>query len=338
MGQIYQRKLSTVQTTLNGVSTYRIDASGVIYGIALTLAGQLLVAAADNTAANTRRGDEWGIIKNIRLFAGSELRVDLSGDELWWLNRQWFGQSPRLSTQLGDTTVTNAAFGSTLVLPFFTPGAVRPHDTLLNPANYDQIRLEVTWGDAKDINANATNGFAGVTQPSLNLHIAEDSERVADGKVYVPRYILRREIDASGANSALDMQLSTDRTFFRLHLNTRDTSTPALDDGGVLNSLKLISGAREYYSSDYSTARDMYNLIGEVPTGLVLTDTADVYRSVRVNTANKTDGWASLGLAYDGSYLSGIATYGLSTFKATLNVAKAGKIVAIEESAIFPTK
>src|SRR5690348_14421651 len=55
--------------------------------LALELTGAATTTIANNTAANTAIGDEWGCVTNIDISVnGSDHLRNFSGDDLWWLN------------------------------------------------------------------------------------------------------------------------------------------------------------------------------------------------------------------------------------------------------------
>lgn len=331
MSRINIRRLESPRFDAGNVVPYQVRSGFVLYALQFTLTGAITATAANNTRPATRRGDEWGLIRRLQLKVNEEERVNLSGDELWWLNRHWFNKTPQVSNQLSNTAVANPAFNSTLILPFFMPRSFRPQDTLLDTSRFESVQLDITWGSHLDIN-NLATGFT--TAPVLRVQAIEDTGR--RGGDFWSRYLLRRETDPPGANANWAHDLAVDRTYRRLWINTRNAS--AVDVGTIINSMKVYSGGINFFEAPFADARETFDLLHGAPDNFVRGNATNpgIYEPLRQNDFNAIDGWATIDFALDGQLTSAPDTYGFSKFTLEADVAAAGKIITIEETVKVP--
>jgi hypothetical protein len=351
MGRQQIRQLETPVLSSSDVKPYQVKSGYVLVALAITISGQLTCTSGNNTIANLKRGDEWGWLKRLTLKANEDLRVNVTGDELWWLNRHWTGRTPKLSVQLGNGSA-NPTFKSTLLLPFAMPRSQRPQDTYLDTSRYQNVEMEFTTGTFTDISNGAT---AFTVNPSVTVVAVEDTGRRGDQ--FWNRYLLRRESDISAANSDFRHLLGVDKTYRRLFVNTRDSS--GNDSASIANRLKLFSGALNFTDGPAYDLRETFDLFHATPdffdpstgatvsgqtvtgsnvsTGTITINSGD-YATIRQNTINAIGGWTTLDFALDGGLSSGIDTYGFTDFSLGVDAAAAGKIVTIEETVAVPRK
>ena len=122
--QVRKRFLKTIQYQSNGKWPESLSRGMVYRELYLRLKGTVTVAAASNTAANVKRGDEWGVVKKIEISANNtDVLRSFSGNDLWWINRFFYGSNPKVSPSLLDTGVANPVFDSVLVMPFWMPNS-----------------------------------------------------------------------------------------------------------------------------------------------------------------------------------------------------------------------
>lgn len=212
----------------------------------LRLTAQPTVAGASNTAANTKLGDEWGIIAKVELIAnGTTTLFSCAGSDLKNLSRVLLGINPRISTNLADGATANPALDSTVVIPFLNPLSRRPMDTLLYTGEMTDLRLEVTWNtDWTSINSAAS---AWTVQPSLEVYTREQTLPTdPSGNAILPNFyrrMLKIPVQISGANQAFRYQLNTGPIYRGLLLNELNGAT---ESNTLLTNVKVFSGATQF--------------------------------------------------------------------------------------------
>ncbi len=212
--------------------------------IVLKLSGAPTLLAANNTVANTKRGDEWAVLKNVKVVSNSsETMFEMSGNDLWWLNFFMTGNAPFTTPGLGDGATANPAFESVLIIPFWAYRARKPSDSIFQTGAVNDFRIELTWGDFTDINATAT---AWTTNPSIEVQVEE-----VEPSGYVPPFITRytkQTVSFAGVQNAARIPLDIGPSYRALQINVLnsagDTDTP-----GLISNVRLMSGGivlREY--------------------------------------------------------------------------------------------
>ena len=94
----------------------------------LRLKGQLTLAAANNTAALTKRGDEWAVVKKIEIIAnGTDVVKTIPGTELRWMNPIWNNTMPNVTAALADGVTVDVPFDSTLIFAVSDAGQYQAH-------------------------------------------------------------------------------------------------------------------------------------------------------------------------------------------------------------------
>lgn len=334
MPQAVRRRPQGVISYTSGQTERLKLGRGMLYReLYLDLTGTLTVSAANNTAANTQRGDEWGIVKEVRLIAnGTTVLLVRSGEELAQEMFTYFGQYPLNSrnigassaTVLGDAATLNPSLYSTAIIPLWMPKAVKPMDTLLDARLLSELTLEIRWGTHTDINSAAT-GFAG----QINVQSAEVFGVPKDQKfssVRKPRTIA----DITATNSAYQIELGVGDMYRGLLLHVTDNG---VDDGAVLNNIKLVSGSTVFYDMPAPAVQQVTFGRGElvlVPDQVVTAR----YQKPRVAVNSHLNGWYWIDFLMDGRMTEAIDTVGLSEFKLELDVTSGG---ADEQVTVLPT-
>jgi len=167
LGQRLPLAGGSVEFRANGTTTVRLDRSLFMRAINLRLAVAPTVTLGNNTTANTGAGDEWALVKNIRLKVGNTVLREVTGAELRWINAVQYGLTPRVTATLGDGATANPFVWSDLLLPIFPPDMKDPFIFSLNAPAFDsELTLEVRWGTFTDLNSAAT---AFTTDPTLQI-------------------------------------------------------------------------------------------------------------------------------------------------------------------------
>jgi hypothetical protein len=219
----------------------QISKGNLFRDLIIRLTGGLTLAAVSNTRALTLLGDEWAAVAKIRIVANSsDVLFEMSGNQLYWLNRDFMGTNPSVTPALGDGVTANPTFDSCLVIPFWAMRNAKAADGSFDSGNLRDFRIEITWNPATAINAAATYA----TNPSIELGSYEAEDSSAFSPLYIPRAIASSKVYAAAVAAdryALDIGPSY-KGFLIIAKNQAGTQeTP-----GVITNLKLVSGSRVY--------------------------------------------------------------------------------------------
>jgi hypothetical protein len=268
--------------------------------ITLRLQGQPTLTAANNTVANTAKGDEWGVVKKIEVIANSsDVVFSCSGDDLWWLARYNFGSNPRITPTLGDGATANPAFDSTLTIPFWAVRSAKPMDTILQSDGLQDFRLEITWGTFTDVNTAAT---AWTANPTIEVGSHESEPTPMFSPAWIKR-IVKSTQSVAGAQAAFRFPLDVGPAYRGFLINA---TTPAgVDTAGLFSNVKLISGSTVFYDQSESMLAQMGNLRNGLPFNIekVITTGLAYATNPRISASSNLLAWYNLDLCPDG-YLS----------------------------------
>lgn len=304
----------------NGATTIQqLNKSLAYREMAVTLKGQPTLTAANNLVANTLKGDEWGVVKRIRIIANSsDVLFDMSGTQLWWFNRFHYNNKPAITTTLGDDTtanplfgqqvgVTNTGSGSTLIIPFWALKSVKPMDSVFDSGGLTDFRMEVTWGTFTDVNSAAT---AWTNAPTLSVHSHENELTPAFYPPLVKRTVAQQQI-VNGASTAFRFNLDVGPLYRGFLFNVTTNANPAVDTPGLITNVKLVSGSTIFFDCEESFLNQYGSFRTGVPFNVEFSSLATAgvttaeafYRSPKINTSENETGWYALDLVTDG-YLS----------------------------------
>lgn len=305
--QVRQRKQTTVEFSANNKKNEKLSRGMVYRELYLLLSGAATVLAANNTQANTAKGDEWGVVKRIDIVAnGTDVIKSISGDALWELNYYQIGV-PRVSSLLGDGATANPTFSSLLVLPFWSPKSIRPIDTALDSRELSDLTIEVTWGTYTDINSAAT-GFT--TEPKLEVYSLE-SFGVVGPFSQSRTFEIQKVVTSSQTQFQIDLPIGGMYRAFLI--NTTDAG---VDDGDIINNIKLVSGTTYFFDLKEEVLQDIFPL----RNALARNFNGQGYSDHRISTSNSRDGWYYIDLVTDGMQSEALDTLGLSEIKLELDV------------------
>jgi len=235
-------------------------------GIYLHLTVTPTVTGANNTAANTKLGDEWACVQKIELIAnGTTTLFSFAGSDIKSMCRILYGFQPRINTTLGDGATANPALDSTVWIPFLNPRSIRPFDTLLFTGELSDLRLEVTWAaDQTSINGTAT-GFT--VAPSIEVYTREQTLPTdANGQPVLPNFYrrtLKIPVQISGANSAFRYQLNTGPIYRGLILN--ELSGVPAESHTILTNVKVFSGPTTFIDVNAESLYEFGNEQAKIP-------------------------------------------------------------------------
>lgn len=159
------------------------------------------------TIAGMPQGDAWNLVDHIELVQnGSEVLWSLTGEELMLYNQLQFATDPTpIQTLFADTLSITA--NSTVILPLWTPRAIRPLDTALDTSILSALRLDVYWrGSYTDMHPLATSFTAN---PSISVWTNESFFPDGVKPVFTGKRISRlsKVIAGAGPNQRIDIPL-----------------------------------------------------------------------------------------------------------------------------------
>lgn len=314
--QVRRRFQQTVDFSNNNKVTRDLGRGMVYRELQLRLTGQLTCTGANNTAANTTRGDEWGVVKNIAIIANNtEVIRSISGNALWWLNYFFYGARPIITQAMGDGATANPSFDSVLKLPFWLPQSIRPIDTALDARKLSDLKIEITWGTFTDINSAAT---AFTTAPKIEVNSTECFN--LDGKFSMLRvYTIDKPITAS--SQAFQIQLPVGPMYRGFLINTTDNAVAGGTDlGTILNNLKLRSGSTVFADVKASPLwqEQLLRYGNQRDFG------GTTYTKDRIGTKNDIRGWYLYDHVTDGFLSEAIDTLGFAEMVMELDVTLVG--------------
>lgn len=321
--EIRFRKQQSVIWTGNNSKMVVPLSRGMIYReIMLRLQGSPTLTGVNNTRANTLIGDEWGCVKRIDIVAnGTDVLRTFSGDDLWWLNRYYYGLNPRVSPTIGDGSTANPSFDSTLLIPFWSPRSVKPLDTALDSRELSDLRLEITWGTFTDVNSAAT---AWTTNPSLE--VASYESFGVDGPFSLKR-VFKQIAQPSAANTAYRVDLPVGPQYRGLLINTKNSANTT-DSSSIITNIKLVSGSTVFVDLSENMMFQYASIKNDLTFNITRATATGIQYQIdpKASTASVERSWYMLDLVGDGFLTEAIDTYGLSEFYLEFNVTGAGSI------------
>lgn len=232
--QVRKRFQKTVKFQSNNKETETL-ARGMVYReVGIRLKGAVTLSAANNTAAKTKKGNEFALIRRLDIVANNtDVIRSIKGVDLYWLNYFLLGGAPEFCKTIGDGVTANPTFDSYVKLPVWMPRSLRPIDTALDARRLSDLKVEVTWGDATSINNDAT-GFG--TNPTCEISSLESfniSGPFSQWRVYP----IEKAITQS--NEQFQIEIPVNYMYRGFMMNFTEAG---VDTGAVLNNFKWKSG------------------------------------------------------------------------------------------------
>lgn len=251
-----------------------------------------LTTSANVAAAAIAAGAEWGLVKKIRIIAGSELIREYTGEELRFLNAIWYGAFPRPRIALG---ATSTAVESTLKLPFWDRGGYRPMDTALNTNNYAGLRIEVVWGTFTDV---ASTGTAFSVTPTIDWSMWISTfgpDTPANQRVFMETRVQRLQNTLiSSAQTDFAIPLPTANFSIRdMLIYAKDSS--GADLAGKITDVKLTSLTTTFLQAKFASLRDGALSMRKLRDGVVSGAKASPFQDAQFDL----DNWLYLDFAQD---------------------------------------
>jgi len=278
----------------------------VIRALALRLTVQPTLTGANNTVANTLKGDEWGCITKIRIVAnGSDVLLDVSGDDLWWINRLVYGSQPRVQVTLGDGATANPSLDSTLLVPFWLLRSFKPMDGALESFRLTNLQIEITYGTFTLINSAAT---AYTANPQVEISLLE----VEPTAQYIPPFIGRtyqQVKDDAAAQTDGRFVLDSGPYYRGLLLNFSTVNTGLADIANALTNLKLVIGSTVVCDLSGPALLAIGELGNSLNPGIEFATTGIASQTkLRISGSSTPLGWYWLNLCDDGYMTESLST------------------------------
>ena len=315
-------RISTTNLADSAKTSIVIPTGYLLRELVLDLSMQPTLTAANNTAANAGRADEWTYIRRVELTADGETLRSLSGAELVWLNYFMLRTIAQRNAQLGDATTANPVLRSQLVLPLWNVGGLTPIDSQLDTSRYTSLRLDITTGPVTDVNSAAT---AWTTAPTIQVCAYQ---AVGITGPFSQSYALSREYAFAGAVTQQRCSLDVGNGVYRGFLvNYRNAATEV--DTATMTELRLVSGTTVIRDYDATVQRFLSRYRGEqfFPIGARGADVPFLASSNSVRNA-----WNFIDLApiVAGGYLSeGFDARGVSNLDLQVSTSVAGRLTVL---------
>jgi len=355
---VIERSQDPIAYAANSKTTIRLGRGMLLREIRLRLTGSLTCTSANNIAANTLRGDEWGLVRSIDLIAnGNDTVRSFTGNELFWINKLLYGRNPSLSPNLGPasdpTGNANPTFDSTLILPLWQPQANRPMDTVLNTAKLSDLRLEITWGSHVDINASATAiaaAAAGATQSGqaeaagLTVHTLEsyfnDGEVMRTYKPALSRMygILSNSLSAVANGQRVDLPVQP--LYRGFLINAYNQASPAVDNPTLIRTVRLKSGPNIIREIPWTVlveqSRARFNIQSDTTAAAVTTGAFRFGRGEKRSSSAAPFAWAWWDMLTDGNMNECVDSQGLSELYIEFDTKNDGDVTTAGFARVLP--
>jgi hypothetical protein len=294
--------------------------------LAVRLVGQITCIAGSNTAANTGRGDEWAAVSKIELLQdGSDVIASLTGDQLWWLNRnQYAPRTPQVTSTLADGTTANPSFNSVLLIPIWPERVVNPVDFTYDARLVQDYKLQITWGNYTDVNS-AASGWA--VNPSIEvigvLDTLEDMPPDKSGFDLHRIITTTKTFSSTDPNARFDLPLGNLR-YMDLIINTAVAGT---DTSACFSNVMLKSGSTVFLDMSEQALRELSN-------AWIRATNSGGAGSLRRSNKSNADAWYNLTLLTDGYKTEAVDAYGVAELFLEFNLTTASTITTVNNQFI----
>lgn len=339
---IRRKQIAHAWVANNQTTIQQLNKSMAYRELYFRLQCQPTLTGVNNTLAGVARGDEWGVVKRIRvLSSSSEIICDITGDQLWWLQRFWYGMRPMINTQLGDATSANPVIDSTLVLPIWMPRCGKPMDCVFDSGGLTDFRCEITWGTFTDIHTGAT---AWTATPVMTISSQENELTAAFYPPLVKRIVSQQFIPA-GSSTNFRFNLDVGPLYRGLIINATTNATPPVDTPLIFTNVRVISGSTVFVDLDEATLQygltaplgiplswEKNTIAAPSPTSITAGGgiaSTGFLASPRVNNKADERAWYALDFCPDGYLSEAINTARFNEFYVEFNVPAACQLNVI---------
>ena len=156
------RRIASIAYSANNTVTTQLQVTGKVRRLFLELTGTWNETAGTGTAITQNPGT---LVPGLTL-RFNDATILKQGRWLDWIDRQFVFK--KLPAQVAAAAAIAAyAIRSRLEMPFITPMAIRPIDTILVVGDNDRLDLDVTWADENQLIDSPTGSFT--TAPQINV-------------------------------------------------------------------------------------------------------------------------------------------------------------------------
>lgn len=299
--------------------------------LSLRIRYAVTLLAANNTVANTKKGDGASILSLVQLVAGSGEPIwSASAHRMRKLAEHWRGNRLMRTLTIGDATTANLAVDDIIPLNFLSDRCGTPFASMLRTAGVKDLSLRLTYQSPDGVfNASASAAF--LTSPTVDL-LMREREPVANFRPTYLKKINETEKVITGAASNFRFDLDTpDRHLLRrIYINSQTSA--GLDSASIITNIKLISAGYEFANIAWPTAQqdgdydaDLPPAYGEASTGALFATNAEVSAEY-LDSANVV-----LDLVTDGNLDSALALDDLDGLFLEFVTSGAGKVQVTTE-------
>lgn len=234
----------TINYAANSPQQGNIPAGGMLCEFEGLLTLQPTITGANNIAANTLRGDEFGVIQSIQIKGESALPIfDIPGSTLKWqaLLMDNDGVPLEIPTGLADGATANPAISTAFRLPFWATRAGKPYDSAYdNTAEPNGLTVTVNWLDATKINNTCAAGLAGFTTPPSLAFFTTETAANQHPFLRKRRYWGQYTFNANGPQR---FQLEPGPAYRQFLINTRNNA--GSDQASMFDIARLYVGGQQ---------------------------------------------------------------------------------------------
>ena len=241
----------------------QIDRSFIYRDLRLELSGQLTLAKANNTAANTLPGDGCAVIRQVTLKGDGQPILTWTGEALKMRTVKCDGVFPlnpvaaasRLAAGAGAND--NPSFYETLILNFEDSGIQKPMLGCFDATQFNTCWIEVQWGTFTSINANAT-GFTVAPTIIVSGTVLLDRPIGRSGKpiLFTPtRVEILNTLQSAAGQFNIPLTVGPNRWFRGILINVKDTNN-VNDTPGILTNIQLNSTGINYLNMSANLVAD----------------------------------------------------------------------------------
>lgn len=316
----------------NNVVTLQLQRQNLYRGLGIRYQATPTLTAGNNTVANTAKGDEWGGLSRIRVVVnGTDALLDMTGDDLYMLNKTAFGIQPRITPTLGDGATANPALDSFLHIPFWALRCLKPMDTAYESWRAGSLQIELTFANYTAINTAAT---AWTANPQVEVYSSEITPAF-DGNnnlkfvpPWVPR-IVRQYVDFATSQTGGKFYLDSAPYHRGILLNVQ-ASGGGDDLTTALTNVKLFAGTTQHRDLAASVALRYGELLQSLPANIEI-DSTNIARQTRGRVSQSSDprAWYYISLPEDGYMSEAIGGLNAQDVYLEFQTSAACRIVAI---------
>lgn len=327
--QVRWRRHTTVPFTEDGVRQENLSRGFLVRDFSLRLRYDLTAGITAITPAEVRPGDEFALIRRIRIIAnGSDVLRTITGEQLKWYNLFTYKAVPNRGLAGGVGASSTVNIDSTLIIPFWSVDTVSPVDTVLDTRTLSQLEIEIEWGNVTDV--TDVGNSPSIANVSLEVHAYESFG--LSGPFAQTRIPSMQEA-AVAVQTEFEVDLNVSVMYRGFLINTKDANGDDLLNS--LNNIKLKSGGTNFLDAPARMWQQRSLAVDQIST--VYDPVADAISRFMVSTASNIGAWYWVDLI-ERFKTEALDTVGLSELKLEFDVAAAIQTMNILPLQIIPVR